>query len=185
MLLWQSSYQNFDDEKLRIISNEVKKYISKNNKRINNYRNLDLNFYLYTNVLPKVDIASMSNSLEVRPPYLDERVQSFAINNKYSNNVSFLNTKIFLRKYIDSSNLKFLNKSRKQGFGFPISFWLKNFGIETIRQMFNENELIFLEKDYEYIKKLIFKEIFTPNDEREIWSYFVFSKWFKNNNISY
>lgn len=185
MLLWQSSYQNFDDEKLRIISNEVKKYISKNNKRINNYRNLDLNFYLYTNVLPKVDIASMSNSLEIRPPYLDERVQSFAINNKYSNNVSFLNTKIFLRKYIDSSNLKFLNKSRKQGFGFPISFWLKNFGIEIIRQMFNENELIFLENDYEYIKKLIFKESFTPNDEREIWSYFVFSKWIKNNNISY
>ena len=66
-----------------------------------------------------------------------------------------------------------------------LSFWLKNFGIETIRQMFNENELIFLEKDYEYIKKLIFKESFTPNDEREIWSYFVFSKWFKNNNISY
>ena len=85
MILWQSSYQNFDDEKLNKISNEIKNHISIENNKRNNYRNIDLNFYLYTNVLPKVDVASMANSLEVRPPYLDDRIQSYAQNNKTSN----------------------------------------------------------------------------------------------------
>ena len=68
------------------------KNIFLNNKRINNYRNLDLNFYLYK-CAAKVDIASIK-FIRSKTPYLDEE-QSFAINNKYSNNVSFLNTKIF------------------------------------------------------------------------------------------
>ena len=182
MILWQSSYQNFDDEKLNKISNEIKNHISIENNKRNNYRNIDLNFYLYTNVLPKVDLASMANSLEVRPPYLDDRIQSYAQNNKTSNNVSFFNTKMFLRKYINSTNLSFINKSKKQGFGFPISFWLNNFGIEIIRQMFQDNNLIYIESDETYLKNLIFKDSFTPNDERELWSYFVLSNWCIKNN---
>ncbi len=185
MILWQSSYQNFDDEKLNKISNEIKNHISIENNKRNNYRNIDLNFYLYTNVLPKVDLASMANSLEVRPPYLDDRIQSYAQNNKTSNNVSFFNTKMFLRKYINSTNLSFINKSKKQGFGFPISFWLNNFGIEIIRQMFQDNNLIYIESDETYLKNLIFKDSFTPNDERELWSYFVLSNWCIKNNIRY
>ncbi len=185
MILWQSSYQNFDDEKLNKISNEIKNHINIENNKRNNYRNIDLNFYLYTNVLPKVDIASMANSLEVRPPYLDDRIQSYAQNNKNSNSVSFFNTKIFLRKYINSTNLSFINKSKKQGFGFPISFWLNNFGIEIIRQMFQDNNLIYIESDETYLKNLIFKDSFTPNDERELWSYFVLSNWCIKNNIRY
>ena len=95
-------------------------------------------------MLPKVDAASMASSLEVRPLYLDDRIRSYAEFNPNSNKVNFLNTKLFLREYISSTELKFLNKSKKQGFGFPIEYWLKNYGIDNIREMFFEDDFIFL-----------------------------------------
>tara|TARA_B100000242_G_C43052604_1_gene491882 strand:+ start:1511 stop:3331 length:1821 start_codon:yes stop_codon:yes gene_type:complete len=183
MIIWQSSYQNFDDRKIQLITKEINKYTSTNLSNADNYRNIDLNLYLYTNVLPKVDTASMASSLEVRPPYLDDRIRSYAEFNPNSNKVNFLNTKLFLREYISSTEIKFLNKSKKQGFGFPIEDWLKNYGLNKIRQMVFENDFICLEENKKYLEKLIFKESFSANDIREIWSYFVLNSWCSKNNI--
>ena len=102
-----------------------------------------------------------------------------------ANKVNYLNTKVFLRKYIATTEISFLNKSKKQGFGFPISYWLNNFGIDFIRQMFVDDNFICLEENRQYIEKLIFKKKFSANDVREIWSYFVINKWFLKNNIGY
>jgi len=183
MIIWQSSYQNFDDKKIQLITKEINQYTNTTLNNSDNYRNIDLNLYLYTNVLPKVDTASMASSLEVRPPYLDDRIRSYAESNPNSNKVNFLNTKLFLREYISSTEIKFLNKSKKQGFGFPIDYWLKNYGIDNIRQTFFENNFICLEENKKYLKKLVFKESFSPNDIREIWSYFVLNSWCSKNNI--
>ena len=46
----------------------------------------------------------MANSLEVRPPYLDNRIVNFAKNNPESNKVGYFRTKKYLRNYIDSTN---------------------------------------------------------------------------------
>ena len=97
MIIWQSSYQNFDDKKIQLITKEINQYTNATLNNSDNYRNIDLNLYLYTNVLPKVDTASMASSLEVRPPYLDDRIRSYAELNPDSNKVNFLNTKLFLR----------------------------------------------------------------------------------------
>jgi len=182
-IIWQSSYQNFDKRKIKIISNEVSKYIDSELNNLENLRKIDLNIFMYTNVLPKVDIASMANSLEVRPPYLDDRIVEFALNTKNSNQISMLKTKIFLRDILKETNLEFLNKSRKQGFGFPLSSWIKNHGIEKIRQLYADENLIYPTNQEAYIKDLIFKKDLNPNILRELWSYFVLSTWCLDNNI--
>ena len=59
-----------------------------------------MSFYLQTNIIPKVDYASMKNSLEIRPPFLDERIIKFALSIDNNTNVSFFNTKLLLRETV-------------------------------------------------------------------------------------
>lgn len=183
MLIWQSSYQNFNDDSANIITKEINHYLKNQGKKISSYREIDLNYFLKTNVLPKVDIASMANGLEVRPPYLDYRIINFAKNNPGSNEVNLKNTKLFLRKYLENTELSFLNNLKKQGFGFPLSKWMNEYGLEYINQMYVDNNLVFLEKDKIHLNSLLSKNNLTPNDERELWGYYVVSKWCKNNKI--
>tara|TARA_Y100000389_G_C17455680_1_gene517992 strand:+ start:717 stop:2546 length:1830 start_codon:yes stop_codon:yes gene_type:complete len=183
VIIWQSSYQNFDKRKIEIISNEVNRYIDSELNDMENLRKIDLNIFMYTNVLPKVDVASMANSLEVRPPYLDDRIVQFALNNKNSNQISMYKTKIFLREILKDTNLEFLNKSSKQGFGFPLSSWINNQGIEKIRQLYVDENLIYPSYQEAYIRDLIFKKELNANSHRELWSYFVLSTWCLDNNI--
>jgi len=118
----------------------------------------DYNFYFSELMLLKVDRMSMANSLEVRPPYLDDRIVEFALNNKNSNQISMYKTKIFLREILKDTNLEFLNKSSKQGFGFPLSSWINNQGIEKIRQLYVDENLIYPSYQEAYIRDLIFKK---------------------------
>lgn len=185
MLIWQSSYQNFSNDSVNIIAKEINHYVNNLDKKINSYREVDLNYFLKTNVLPKVDIASMAHGLEVRPPYLDYRIINFAKNNPKSNEVNLKNTKLFLRKYLKNTELSFLNSLKKQGFGFPLSKWMNEYGIEYINQMYIDNNLVFLEKDKIHLNSLLSKNNLTPNDERELWGYYVLSKWCKNNKINF
>ena len=49
--------------------------------------------------------------------------------------------------------------------------------------MYVDNNLVFLEKDKIHLNSLLSKNNLTPNDERELWGYYVVSKWCKNNKI--
>ena len=92
-------------------------------------------------------------------------------------------TEIFLREILKDTNLEFLNKSSKQGFGFPLSSWINNQGIEKIRQLYVDENLIYPSYQEAYIRDLIFKKELNANSHRELWSYFVLSTWCLENNI--
>ncbi len=185
MIIWQSVLQKFDEKRIQIISDEISKYIEDKNSLRDNLRAIDMNIYLYTNILPKVDIASMSNSLEVRPPYLDERVVNFAYHELNSNHVGYLNTKKYLRDFIDGTELNFINKMNKKGLGFPVLDWLTNYGLEEMRELFLDQKLIYLEEDHDHLSNLLFKSNLSSNTTRELWAYYVLSKWFLEiNNFS-
>ena len=97
----------------------------------------------------------MANSLEVRPPFLDERIVQFAISNKDTNNVSFKNSKLYLRNQLEKTKLNYLNNYDKHGFGFPIVSWFENHGLEEVNQMYTDDNLVYLERDQNYVKSLI------------------------------
>lgn len=183
MLIWQSPYSQFKDSDINELKKEINNYINKKETLSHNLRNVDLNNYLYTNILPKVDIASMANSLEVRPPFLDERIVQFAISNKDTNNVSFKNSKLYLRNQLEKTKLNYLNNYEKHGFGFPLVSWFKSYGLEEVKQMYTDNNLVYLERDQNYVKSLIHSKNLNFNNYRELWSYYVISKWLNKNNI--
>ena len=49
--------------------------------------------------------------------------------------------------------------------------------------MYTDNNLVYLERDQNYVKSLIHSKNLNFNNYRELWSYYVISKWLNKNNI--
>jgi asparagine synthase (glutamine-hydrolysing) len=116
----------------------IKDFITDKNKEdiVDALLNTDMHTYLPDDLLIKVDIASMANSLEARSPFLDHKVMEFA-----ARLPSEYKLKSGVKKYILKRAIKGLvppeNIYRpKMGFGLPIGKWfrqdLKNYTKETL-----------------------------------------------------
>jgi asparagine synthase (glutamine-hydrolysing) len=85
----------------------------------------DIMTYLPNDLLVKVDIATMANSLEARSPFLDHHVMEFAASLPEKFKLRGLTTKYLLkrmlRKLLPAENLD----RRKMGFGVPIGHWFR------------------------------------------------------------
>jgi asparagine synthase (glutamine-hydrolysing) len=81
--------------------------------------------YLPNDLLVKVDIATMANSLEARSPFLDHHVMEFAASLPAKYKLRGLTTKYLLKrvlqKLLPAENIE----RRKMGFGVPIGHWLR------------------------------------------------------------
>lgn len=86
----------------------------------------DFNSYLPDDILVKVDRASMLSSLEVRAPFLDPDMISFAFGQvPDSLRASGGQTKVLLRKLAARVLPPQLDLARKQGFSLPLQSWFK------------------------------------------------------------
>src|SRR5688572_30490667 len=81
--------------------------------------------YLLNDLLVKVDIASMANSLEARSPFLDHNVIEFAASLPESLKMRGFETKSLLKKVAAHLVPKEVVYRRKMGFGVPIGKWFR------------------------------------------------------------
>jgi asparagine synthase (glutamine-hydrolysing) len=88
---------------------------------------VDLSFYLPDVLMAKVDIASMTHSLEARAPFLDHEFLEFAAtipsNLKLRDGTA---SKYILKKAAESYLPHEVIYRRKMGFGVPIEHWFRN-----------------------------------------------------------
>ena len=180
ILSWQSPKHKFDQNDIL----EIQKYLNhinfENSNIFEQVKNLDINTYMYTNILQKIDIASMANGLEVRPPFLDDRIVEFANLLSIQEQVSYSKTKLFLRNYMISNGIP--NSSLpKHGFSFPIHTWYFLKGKYEIKDL--------LKKD-SYIKNIFNDIVFSinfdsPNNNelRSIWALYVLENWLTKNQL--
>ncbi|MFH1458892.1 MAG: asparagine synthase (glutamine-hydrolyzing) [Candidatus Omnitrophota bacterium] len=86
---------------------------------------VDIASYLPNDLLVKMDIATMANSLEARSPFLDHKFMEFAVNIPSEFKLHNFQNK-FLLKYSFKDILpeKIINR-KKQGFGIPLGAWLR------------------------------------------------------------
>jgi len=87
---------------------------------------LDINTYLPEDLLVKMDIATMANSLEARVPFLDhqfmESIASIPPHLKLKGTV----TKYILKETFKEFLPETIFKRKKMGFGVPVSRWFRN-----------------------------------------------------------
>ena len=125
------SYSSFFDDKNLLNMLNLKTNINfSDNYFINlndDYKELlvsDYLFYLPEMMMLKVDRASMANSLEVRSPFVDNKLIEYIL--KTDSNFTKLNQKYLLKKYLENDfNGDFLNR-KKQGFVFDMENWVYN-----------------------------------------------------------
>jgi asparagine synthase (glutamine-hydrolysing) len=88
---------------------------------------MDFENYLTDDILVKVDRSSMLNSLEIRSPFLDQRIVEFAFGNIPSNlKTTESQRKVFLKELAKKILPKELDLKRKQGFSLPLNKWLRS-----------------------------------------------------------
>jgi asparagine synthase (glutamine-hydrolysing) len=86
----------------------------------------DAENYMPADILVKTDRASMASGLELRAPFLDVDLASFCLSLPYQLKMDEATDKLVLRKaFARLLPAKILNRE-KQGFGSPVSSWLKN-----------------------------------------------------------
>lgn len=141
----------------------------------------DLLNYLPNDLLVKVDIASMANSLEARSPFLDHKVIEFAASLPEKLKMRPLETKSLLKKVAARLVPREVIYRKKMGFGVPVGRWIR----DEMRE-FSEDVLL--------SKKSLERGIFKPQSIKnifknhidgradntfKIWSLIMLELWFQ------
>jgi asparagine synthase (glutamine-hydrolysing) len=178
ILLWQNYIPS---EKLNNQINSYQDYLKAINFKeldtLENLKKLDIESYLYTNILKKSDTASMLNALEVRPVFLDDRIIDFSKNLKFSDNVNNFDSKLFLKKLL-KKELPNVKTHKKKGFAHDFGTWTDEVGLEYLKKNWLENE---------YVSNLVLhlEEKNEPNyfKSRYVWKYYSIFKWLDLNKV--
>jgi asparagine synthase (glutamine-hydrolysing) len=93
--------------------------------RVRKMQEVDIRTYLPGDLMYKVDIASMANSLEVRSPFLDYRVVEFGLSLPAKYKVGKGESKHILREIARGFVPPELINRPKKGFGVPLARWLR------------------------------------------------------------
>lgn len=138
----------------------------------------DLNAYLPGDLLVKIDIATMANSLELRSPMLDINVVEWGISLPRKYKVKGFETKYILKDVARSLVPARLIDRPKMGFGIPRAEWLrtgmKDLSIDTLtdttaaqRGWFNQAE----------VKKVLDLHMTGQDKDNIIWPMLMLELW--------
>lgn len=149
----------------------------------NNILYTDLNLVLLSDMLRKVDLMSMSCSLEVRTPFLDHKMVDFAFSLPSNYKITEFSTKRILRDAARPFLPEELIQKKKHGFEVPLWSWLNN---ELKDLVFNDLlSTEFLQEqnlfNVSYVNHL--KDRLQSNNpadvQANIWALVVFNHWWK------
>ena len=141
----------------------------------------DQQTYLPNDLLVKVDIASMANSLEARSPFLDHKVIEFAASLPENIKLRGTETKYLLKKAASRIVPPEVLYRKKMGFGVPLTHWfrgeLKDFLREhLLSEKFAKRGII----KSEVVTKLVDEH---TNGERDhvwqLWTLLMLELWFQ------
>jgi asparagine synthase (glutamine-hydrolysing) len=139
---------------------------------------VDFYSYLPEDILVKVDRASMLSSLEIRAPFLDNRIIEFAFRDIHSRlKVNGQRLKVLLKALAKDILPKNLNIERKQGFSIPLSTWLKT---GHFRDLFwstlDSPNCLF---DRKYLRNLLLSQDRGDSNSERLFSLALFELWRK------
>ena len=144
----------------------------------------DISLVLLSDMLVKVDLMSMANSLEVRSPFLDHEVVDFA----FSLPTCYKIDKSMKKKIVQDAFRRYLPPELynrpKHGFEIPLLDWFR----KELRAMITEDLLddkfiaaqgIFNTRSVQQLKTKLFSN--NPGDAHAtVWALVVFQSWWKN-----
>ncbi len=142
---------------------------------------LDTNTYLPEDLLVKVDIATMVNSLEARVPFLDHKLMEFVATIPSGLKLRGTVAKYILKETFKEFLPEIIFKRRKMGFGVPVSRWFRNELKDYIYQILLDRRTI--SRGYfkrEGVERLLNDHITLRYDHSaRIWALLFLETWFR------
>jgi len=143
---------------------------------------MDFNTLLCGDLLVKMDIATMSNGLEGRSPFLSKELLEYAPQIPTRYKVSNTNTKYILRELSKKYLPLDLVNQPKRGFEIPLKDWVNNQLSEIISDYLNPAQFSSTFIDHKFINNMLNNQISMPSEKRAkiLWSLFTLEVWYKN-----
>ena len=155
---------------------------------MNDILSQDMNMVLPYDMLTKVDLMSMANSLEVRVPFLDHEVVEYVFSLSDEDKINKNIRKRILQDTFRDLLPDELYNRQKKGFEVPLLKWFRNEmkGLivdDLLADHFIEEQNIFDVRAIRKIKKRLFSR--NPGDvHAQVWALIVFQSWWKRYFLS-
>lgn len=146
---------------------------------------LELNYYMHDVLLRDTDQMSMSNSLEVRAPFLDHRLLELVLSIPNSHKTdSKINKSLFVKALIDFIPEELLYRP-KQGFVMPFDHWMRNELNSYCKQKLTylKEKDIFDAHAIDHYWQCYLNKTDNVNWAR-LWLLVSFANWLETNNIN-
>jgi len=140
---------------------------------------VDVQSYLPYDLLVKVDITSMANSLEARSPFLDHEVMEFAARLPVSMKLRGHTSKYLLKRtfadLLPAANVH----RRKMGFGIPVGAWFRG----LLRPLLEDALLSAQARQRGYFRPDVLRRLVTEHLERQadhtfaLWNLLMLELW--------
>ena len=147
---------------------------------INIYKSLliaDYKFYLPEMMMFKIDRTSMANSLEIRSPFVDNRLVEYIMSTS-THYIDFEKPKNLLKNYLrEDFNDKFLIR-KKQGFVFDVEEWVYT-NLDIVTEIISRGNVV-NNLDKNIISKLMINK--SRINGQRIWKLFVLENYLQRNN---
>ncbi len=144
--------------------------------------NMDFNTTLFSQLLVKMDIANMANSLEGRSPFLSKEILTYApeMNDRYK--IDGRTTKVLLRALAKKYLPPELINQPKRGFEVPLKNWVNNQLKEIVHDYVGAPSAIsgqFI--DPAFVQGVLNNEIKIPAEKRAkiLWTLLSMEIWYK------
>jgi asparagine synthase (glutamine-hydrolysing) len=142
---------------------------------------VDMNSYLPEDLLVKMDIATMANSLEARVPFLDHQFMEFVAGIPFQLKLKGSKTKSILKTAFKDFLPDAIFKRRKMGFGVPVSRWFRNELKDYVYEILLDSRT--LNRGYfrrEGIERLLNDHVALRYDHSsKIWALLFLEMWFR------
>jgi asparagine synthase (glutamine-hydrolysing) len=139
----------------------------------------DMVTYLPCDLLHKVDMASMANSLEVRCPFLDHHVVEFCARIPDRLRLRGLTRKYVLKKAFADLLPPPVRRRGKMGFGAPIAQWFREELSDYLRQVLLDPRA----RSHEYFRAEVVQELVESHiagradHGHRLWALVMFELW--------
>jgi asparagine synthase (glutamine-hydrolysing) len=171
-----------DRTKLKDLINYYTHHISENGS-MNDVLMADVKLVLPYDMLTKVDLMSMRNSLEVRVPFLDYRVVAYAFSLSEKSKINGTMKKMIVQDAFRELLPPELYNRPKSGFEVPLLQWFRTDLRSAIEDKYLNEKYIVEQQIFDPATiNLIREKLFSNNvgdAQRITWSLVVFQHWYK------
>lgn len=143
---------------------------------------LDFSILLFSDLLVKIDIATMANSLEARSPFLSKYILEFAPTLPNNQKIRALSTKYILRELSKKYLPQEIIHQPKRGFEVPLKKWVENDLKENIFDALSSQSYSRNFVDRSFIHALLEKKVDVSAEKRAkmLWSMYALEVWKKS-----